>query len=101
MKLRKKKRLIALFNDFEIDAVLHGHLHHSQQYERGRLQFVNSGGAIKGLNTNKLKFHLVTFAKSKVNIDLKTIPKEFFKEQSKVEFQLNSVNQIEKMLQVN
>ncbi len=46
MKLRKKKRLIHLFKRYNVDLVLHGHLHESREYNRKGIRFLNGGATI-------------------------------------------------------
>jgi len=85
MKLRKKRKLISLFNDFGISMVLHGHLHNSHKYERHGQLFVNSGGAIKGLDSEKLKFHFITLDKNNISTQLKSINSNFFKDKTLID----------------
>ncbi len=70
MKLRKKKRLISLFKEHNIDLILHGHLHSTQTYERKGLIFINSGGSVTDVNTNKLKFNIITIDKSSIKTEI-------------------------------
>ncbi|MBI9071310.1 MAG: metallophosphoesterase [Melioribacteraceae bacterium] len=46
MKLRKKKRIIKLFSENNINLVLHGHSHEMKTYKRKEIQFVNAGASI-------------------------------------------------------
>ncbi|MDD8017709.1 MAG: metallophosphoesterase [Bacteroidota bacterium] len=46
MKLHKKKRLLKLFHQSKIEGVLHGHVHHSDEYVRRKIQCFNAGGTL-------------------------------------------------------
>lgn len=73
MKLRKKKRLITLFKEHNIDLILHGHLHLTQTYEKKGLIFINSGGSIKDVSTNKLKFNIINVDKNSIRTEIHKI----------------------------
>lgn len=66
MKLRKKKRLMRLFGAGPVAAVLHGHVHQHDSYERRSLTFHNAGGTIFPDDGGKRRFHLMTVDKGKV-----------------------------------
>jgi len=74
MRLKKKKRLYSLFQEYGIDLILHGHLHITQQYEKRGLKFINAGGSVKCLDHGKLKINLLTITKDAIISDLKKIP---------------------------
>jgi 3',5'-cyclic-AMP phosphodiesterase len=57
MKMRKKKRLISLFKAFQVKLVLHGHVHISEHYERGGVDFYNAGGTIDNHYHNILQYN--------------------------------------------
>jgi 3',5'-cyclic AMP phosphodiesterase CpdA len=46
MKLRKKKRLLNLFSRTNIEGVLHGHIHHNEEYVRRNVRCFNGGGSV-------------------------------------------------------
>ncbi len=48
MKLRNKKRLLALFLASKVDIVLHGHFHENREYTRKGVRFVNTGASVLG-----------------------------------------------------
>jgi predicted phosphodiesterase len=73
MRLKKKKRLYTLFQEYGIDLILHGHLHITQQYEKRGLKFLNAGGSIKSVDPDKLKFNLLTINKDKLTAEVKKI----------------------------
>lgn len=57
MNLKKKKRLIQMFNIFGVKAVLHGHYHVMDTYERSGIQYVNSGASFKNSAENTVYYH--------------------------------------------
>lgn len=73
MKLRKKKRLYTLFQEYKIDLVLHGHLHTTQHYEKNGLKFLNAGGSVKTMDSGKLRINLLTINKDKIVAEVKKI----------------------------
>jgi len=73
MKLRKKKRLYTLLQEYKIDLILHGHLHITQGYEKNGLKFLNAGGSIKRADPGKLKFNLLTINKNEITVETKKI----------------------------
>lgn len=73
MKLRKKKRLITLFKNNNVDLVLHGHVHTTHSYTKKNLIFINSGGSVKGVNTTKLKFNIITVDKDSLKSEIHKI----------------------------
>lgn len=70
MKLRKKKRLFNLFNEYKIDAVLHGHYHESETYFRKGIRFSNAGGSFKGSIENQINVNVITIDDLSVNIEI-------------------------------
>ena len=59
MKLNGKKRLFNLFNEHQIDIVLHGHFHESNEYQRKNIRFINSGGSFRGEYKNEIGLYLI------------------------------------------
>jgi len=58
MKLRTKGKLMEMFNEYNVDMVLHGHYHESSEYFRKGVRFLNAGGSFKNelLNQNQVNF---------------------------------------------
>lgn len=73
MKLKKKKRLYTLFQEYQIDLILHGHWHKTQHYEKNELKFLNAGGSIKSVEPGKLKFNVITVTKDGIVAGMKKI----------------------------
>lgn len=92
MKLRKKKRLYTLFQEYKVDLVLHGHLHTTQHYEKNGLKFLNAGGTVKSPDPGKLKINIINVGKDKIIADVKKILVNEKKELKVVnEFTSNSI----------
>jgi 3',5'-cyclic AMP phosphodiesterase CpdA len=75
MKLRKKKRLFSLFNKFNIDLILHGHIHYNEYYERKGLRFLNGGASIKGYSGHSLRVNFIDINGKSIKITLHKITK--------------------------
>jgi 3',5'-cyclic-AMP phosphodiesterase len=69
MKLKNKKRLFKLFNDFNIDMVLHGHLHESKEYIRRDTRFLNAGATIRGKHDDRISFNLIDSGNKKMKVE--------------------------------
>lgn len=65
MKLRNKRRLFNLFNEFKIDLVLHGHVHESGEYYRKGIRFINAGATVKNKD-NSIKINFLEINKGKI-----------------------------------
>lgn len=77
MKLWKKKKLFSLFQDAEVDGILHGHVHRHEEYERKRLRFLNAGGTMLGERKGTHRFHLLeVHAGRVVRSDMAAEPRE-------------------------
>lgn len=73
MKLRNKKRLFHLFNQYKVDLVLHGHIHRSDDYLRRGVRFLNGGGSVKGIADKAAKVNFLYFNKEQINTELHKI----------------------------
>jgi 3',5'-cyclic-AMP phosphodiesterase len=59
LNLRGKKKLISLFNELEVNMVLHGHSHEVKEYFRKGLRFLNAGAVIDNADPEMSKLMLV------------------------------------------
>lgn len=60
MKLYNKDRLFKLFNESEVNLVLHGHTHISNEYKRRGINFINSSACFHPFSLDKnLKYHII------------------------------------------
>ncbi len=70
MKLRKKKRLFQLFRMYNIDLVLHGHIHESKEYYRKGTRFLNGGGSLIGPVKDELVVNFINIKHSGINVEI-------------------------------
>ena len=70
MKLKNKRRLFNFFNEFNVDLVLHGHLHESKEYYRRGIRFLNAGATLKNENEKDVKVNYVRLLKKEIKIDI-------------------------------
>ena len=90
MKLRTKRKLIELFNNFKVDLVLHGHYHKTSEYYRKGIRFLNAGGSFKNELKNQNQINLLDTGFSAVKIEIHKIPQLFYPKVFTLE-QANSV----------
>lgn len=73
MKLRKKKRLLKIFNHFGVELVLHGHYHVSKEYMRKGILFSNAGASLKGPEKGEININMIDIRKKEINIEVVNI----------------------------
>ncbi len=78
MKLRKRKKIIRIFQSLGIDLVLHGHVHISNQYHKKRIHFVNAGATVEGLQRDFLHINFIQIAQKHLRVDIQQISKSSF-----------------------
>jgi 3',5'-cyclic-AMP phosphodiesterase len=61
MRLRKRRKLIRLFNELKIRYVLHGHIHVNETYEREGILFANGAGAVCDDPVRYLKYNVLEY----------------------------------------
>ncbi len=69
MKLKKKKRLFQLFKLYNVDLVLHGHIHESNEYFRKGVRFINAGASLLGAVRDELKINFINVKNSGLDIE--------------------------------
>ncbi len=70
MKLKKKKRLISLFQKHNIDLVLHGHIHYNEFYERKGISFLNAGASTVGYTGKSLRVNIINLNQNSMHCEL-------------------------------
>ncbi|BDQ01837.1 metallophosphoesterase [Ignavibacterium sp.] len=70
MKLKKKKRLLSLFQKHNIDIVLHGHIHYNEFYERKGIAFLNAGASTVGYTGKSLRVNIIKVEPDKTHCEL-------------------------------
>lgn len=73
MKLRKKRRLLALFQKIQPTLVLHGHVHENSIYARRNLQYVNGGGSILSDKDQIAQFNLIFLKGNEVDVQITSV----------------------------
>lgn len=89
MKLRKKKRLISLFNKYKVDLIIHGHIHYNEHYKRKGLNFINGGASIKGYSGHSLRINFIEIKNKNLKCTLHKITKS---DEIKIEELYSKVN---------
>ncbi|MFZ2324932.1 MAG: metallophosphoesterase [Ignavibacteriaceae bacterium] len=98
MKLRKKRRLLSLFNKYKVDLVLHGHIHFNESYEREGLIFLNGGASSSGYTGKSIRVNMIELGKDGITCELHKVSEEgkvkieeLFKKIRKVEGKLSPI----------
>jgi len=73
-KLRKKNRLLKLFQKHDVELILHGHEHESLDYWLKGLHFLNAGGCIDKNKPGELKLNLITINSKTIESEVRIIP---------------------------
>ncbi len=73
MKLRDKKKIFKLFAKYNVHAVLHGHLHESNQYYRKGIRIINAGGTTLGYK-NELKINTLIVNDGQIDFSINSVP---------------------------
>ena len=74
MKLRRKKRLIKLFKNNNVDLVFHGHSHEVKEYSRHGIKFLNAGGSVDDDNKLGPGFFVADFSKDQIKTEYNMLP---------------------------
>lgn len=90
MKLRTKRKLIEIFNEFNVDLVMHGHFHESSEYYRKGIRFLNAGGSFKNGFKNLNQINFIETGTRNLNIELMKIPQLLYPQV----FSLNQLNSV-------
>jgi 3',5'-cyclic AMP phosphodiesterase CpdA len=59
MRLKKRKKIIKLFNKLNVSYVLHGHVHLNELYEKKNIKFMNGAGAVCDDPIPFLKYNII------------------------------------------
>lgn len=73
MKLYGKKALLKLFRKYNVEMILHGHLHESGKYYRKGLLFLNGGGSVLSSEKNLLKVNYIHINASSIETETHVI----------------------------
>ena len=71
IKLKKKNRLFNMFRNHNVDLVLHGHYHKSEEYYRKGTRFLNAGATIKDNGRKTVQINYIEITKEKISVEIK------------------------------
>jgi 3',5'-cyclic-AMP phosphodiesterase len=74
MRMRKRKKILKLFQNIGVRYVLHGHIHRNEAYEQNGIFFVNGAGAVCDDPVQFLKFNLLTYSDGYCNVKICQLP---------------------------
>ena len=66
--------MLRLFRSTGVDAVLHGHVHRNELYERNGIRLANGAGAVCDDTVPQLKYNRLSCAAGVLRIELQTLP---------------------------
>lgn len=61
MRMRKRRRVMRLFNTLNVHSVLHGHIHRNEIYTKDEIQFINGAGAVCDDPLPMLKYNSIVW----------------------------------------
>lgn len=73
MRLRKRRKLVRLFEEAGVQAVLHGHIHRNEVYDLSGVRFVNGAGSVCDDPVRRLKYNSVTVHEGKLTVSVRTL----------------------------
>lgn len=76
MKLHGKSRLLKLFAGTNVEMVLHGHVHESNEYSRDGVRFLNAGGSVLHDRNPDLHINIIRVSDAGVQAEIHRIPVE-------------------------
>ncbi|HTR81711.1 MAG TPA: metallophosphoesterase [Bacteroidota bacterium] len=77
MRMKRRRRLLKLFTTFGVQAVLHGHVHRNELYERHGVLLANGAGAVCDDPVSMLKYNRLTYAGGETKIQITVLPIPF------------------------
>jgi 3',5'-cyclic AMP phosphodiesterase CpdA len=73
MRMRKRKKILKLFQSIDVQYVLHGHIHRNELYERNNVLFANGAGAVCDDPVKYLKYNLLTYSDDHCNVMIRQL----------------------------
>ncbi len=74
MRMRKRKKILKLFQSIGVRYVLHGHIHRNEIYDRNGILFVNGAGAVCDDPVQFLKYNLLTYSDGYCSVKIRQLP---------------------------
>jgi 3',5'-cyclic AMP phosphodiesterase CpdA len=77
MRMKKRRKVLKLFNALNVQFVLHGHIHRNEMYERNGIRLANGAGAVCDDPIRMLKFNRLDHAGGVTTIGINQLPISF------------------------
>ena len=77
MRMKRRRRTLRLFASLGVEAVLHGHVHRNELYERNGVKLANGAGAVCDDPVSMLKYNRLTYHEGKTSVEISTLPIAF------------------------
>jgi 3',5'-cyclic-AMP phosphodiesterase len=92
MRMKRRRKILRQFSSLGVRAVLHGHVHRNELYERNGIKVANGAGAVCDDPVNMIKYNRLTYDGAKTEIEIKMLPIPFQTPSTDVSFhQFHSV----------
>ena len=77
MRMKKRKKIIRLFQSLNVRYVLHGHLHRNEIYDRSGILFANGAGAVCDDPVKFLKYNILQYTDGFCSIRILQLPNTY------------------------
>jgi DNA repair exonuclease SbcCD nuclease subunit len=77
MRMRKRRKVMRLFNTLNVHSVLHGHIHRNEIYTKDEIQFVNGAGAVCDDPIPMLKYNSIVWRQGASIIQSHILPVQY------------------------
>jgi 3',5'-cyclic AMP phosphodiesterase CpdA len=74
MRMKKRKKIVRLFQSLNVRYVLHGHIHRNEIYNRSGILFANGAGAVCDDPVRFLKYNVLTYLDGYCNVKIRQLP---------------------------
>jgi 3',5'-cyclic AMP phosphodiesterase CpdA len=74
MRMRKRKKIVKLFQSIGVRYVLHGHIHRNELYNRNGILFANGAGAVCDDPVKYLKYNLLSYSDGYCSVKIRQLP---------------------------
>lgn len=74
MRMKKRRKVLKLFNALGVRIVLHGHIHRNEVYERNGIRLANGAGAVCDDPIRMLKYNRIHHAQGVTAIEVNQLP---------------------------
>lgn len=74
MRMKKRRKIIRLFQALKVRYVLHGHIHRNELYDRGGILFANGAGSVCDDPVRYLKYNLLYHTDGYCTIKIRQLP---------------------------